>query len=303
MKLQESVEYFLTEQELRGNTQKTVRGYKLFLGIFVEYLSTQGIDEVESVSLVSVNKFHMHLRNKERKLKPTTIHTYLRHVRAFLNFLYQEDIVKTDIGNKMTLPKTGKQTIEILTNDEIARLLECNSSRSELGRRNRAIIYVMLDCGLRAEEIANLKYSDINFSKGYIKVFGKGQKERIVPIGHKSRKAIMDYIYKRRLSDSSDATNLFLTNKRQPLTTESVTRLFRRLKVRSGVVRVHAHLLRHTFATNFLLNGFGDVYQLSQLLGHADLKITEKYLHVASYYEIIENQRKKSLSYFDSCYK
>lgn len=301
MKLQESVEYFILNQQLKGCTKNTITGYQFYIDYFVKHLESKGINDTESLSIVRINEFHLHLRNKQPQIKQMSINTYLRHIRAYLNFLKREEIISNDIGGKMILPKTEKPVIEILTNEEIHAILNCNSAKSELGRRNRAIIHIMLDCGLRAEEVANLKHENINFSVGYVKVFGKGQKERIVPIGIKTRKAIMDYLYRRRMASDENVT-LFLTNDLQKMTSKSISRLFLKLKKRSGVVRVYAHLLRHTFATNFLLCGMGDIYQLSQLLGHSDVKTTEKYLHIANYYQIIQKQNKKSVSYLDSFY-
>jgi integrase/recombinase XerC/integrase/recombinase XerD len=301
MKLRESFDYFILNRQLRGCTDVTITGYKFYIDYFLRFLEGKNIADTDDITLIRVNEFHLHLRNKEPKISQISVNTYLRTVRAFINFLQEESVItKDDIGGKMILPKTEKPAIEILTNDEISVILACNSNKSELGRRNRAMLHVMLDCGLRADEVANLKYQDINFNQRYLKVLGKGKKERIVPVGLKTCKSIMDYIYKRRFV--GEIEHVFLTKELQKMTTKSITQTFARLKKKSGVVRLYAHLCRHTFATNFLLYGIGDVYQLSQILGHSNVKTTEIYLHIANYYQIVQKQKKKSVSFFDSFY-
>jgi len=143
-----------------------------------------------------------------------------------------------------------------------------------------------------------LKTADINFEKGYIKVLGKGRKERIVPVGLKVRRLMMSYVHKRRAPDAPEQDKyFFMTKQSKPVTMHCISSLMGRLKKRTGIARLHAHLFRHTFATNFLVYGLGDVYELSRILGHSQIQVTEKYLQLASYYTIIE--KRKRLSYLD----
>lgn len=171
-------------------------------------------------------------------------------------------------------------------------------SKSEIGLRNRVLICLLLDCGLRLSEAVGLKSENINFEKGYIKVFGKGRKERIIPAGLKLRRMMITYVHKRRAADATADKYFFLTGKGKPITNGGVNSFLRRLKIRTGIARLHAHLFRHTFATNFLIHGLGDVYELSRILGHSEIRTTEKYLQLASYYTIIEKRGK--LSYLDT---
>lgn len=156
----------------------------------------------------------------------------------------------------------------------------------------------MLDCGLRLSEITHLKMHNINFDKKYIKVYGKGRKERLVPIGEKVCKALCRYLTQRE-EYGFFTDYFFLSSKGERIYSTCVVRLFYKLKNETGIERVHAHLLRHTYATNFLLYDLGDVYELSMLLGHNDIKTTEIYINISNYYKILE-KRQKNRSYMDT---
>jgi len=140
----------------------------------------------------------------------------------------------------------------------------------------------LLDTGLRASETAGIILSNLNLVDGYIKVMGKGSKERIVPIGKYIQMTLWTYIDKVRPElISPDCNNLFLTQGGKPITVNTVKLLFSRLAKRSGVKRLHAHLCRHTFAINYLMNG-GDIFSLREILGHTTLDMVNHYLHFTS---------------------
>jgi len=221
----------------------------------------------------------------------------MRHVKVFITFCYVEEFIPEPIHHKIKLPKAERPSIEILTDDEISTIFSV-FTKSEAGLRDRAMITLLLDCGLRLSEVAGIKIQDINFEKGYVMIMGKGRKGRIVPIGLKARRALLAYVNKRRMNDTTtDGEHFFLTKARKQMTTHCIASFMARLKKRTGITRLHTHLFRHTFATNFLVHGLGDVYELSRLLGHSEIRTTEKYLQLASYYTIMENRRR--LSYLD----
>ena len=216
----------------------------------------------------------------------------MRNVRIFLSYCYAEGYVIEPIHAKLKLPKAEKTMIEILTDEESDALLSVFGDDT-LAHRNRAMICLMLDCGLRVSEVAGVGTEDINFASGYIKVTGKGRKQRIVPIGQKVREALAAYI-ENRISIENRRSRLFLSIRETPLTPGGIIQLMNRLKNQSGITRLHAHLLRHTFATNFLLHGLGDVYELSRILGHSEIKTTEGYVQLASYYAILRNRTRQT---------
>jgi integrase/recombinase XerC/integrase/recombinase XerD len=303
MTLPQAVDFFIIDQQLRGNTEKTIAGYRGFLRRLCEWMADKGIVNLVDLTLQCINEYQLFIDRKPRdrhgegKLSKRSVQTYMRHIKCFVAFCYAEGFLNEPIHQRMRTPKAERPVIEILTDEEVNEILSC-LTKSETGLRNTAIIMLLMDCGLRISEVSGLKKDDINFQKGYITVMGKGRKGRIVPVGLKVRRAIMSYIYKRRQADFPyDDEYLFLAKERQPITPACIGTLMRRLKVRANIPRLHAHLFRHTYATNFLVHGIGDVYELSRLLGHSDVRITEKYLQLASYYTIIEKRR--HVSYLD----
>ena len=303
MTLQQAVDYFLLDQRLKGNTDKTIRGYQGFLKQFLEWSFQKGINDLSGLTLYHVNEYQLYIDTKPkagasgRKLSKRSVQTYIRHIKVFLSYCYLEGFITEPFHLKVKMPKAERPVIEILTDEEISIVLSC-FSKSETGLRNTALVLLMLDCGLRLEELTKVESEHINFDKGYMIVIGKGRKERIVPVGLKLRRAMLSYMYKRRMADSlEDDQYFFLTDERRRITISCIASLIGRLKKRAGIPRLHAHLFRHTFATNFLVHGIGDVYELSRLLGHSEIRTTERYLQVASYYTILEKRRR--LSYLD----
>lgn len=300
MTLDDTLIAFILDQRLKGNTDKTIKGYKGFLGRFITWLRGNNVIMLEDLTLQHVQQYQLYIDIKPsetcagKKLTKRTVQTYMRHIKVFLKFCHKEGYMLEPIHEKVKLPKAERPVIEILTDEEIEVIL-ATFTKSESGLRNKALIYLMLDSGLRLSEVSGIKTSNINFDRGYLKVFGKGRKERIVPLGLKVRRAMLAYVHKRRAADElEDDQYFFLTKERKPLTPDCVRNLMGRLKKKTGISRLHAHLFRHTFATNFLVYGLGDVYELSRLLGHSQLQITEKYLQLASYYTILEKRRKTS---------
>ena len=294
MTLDNALAAFILDQRLKGNTDKTIAGYQGFLGQFITWLEHNGIKHVQDLTLSQVNAYQLHLdsrrcENKSCKLTKRTVRTYMRCIRIFLSFCYSENFIADPVHLKMKLPKAEKPVVEILTDEDVGKLLAV-FGEDTISRRNKAIVCLMLDCGLRLSEVAGIRLPDINFDEGYIMVTGKGRKGRIVPIGKKVRQALEVYIRSR----PDDSESFFLSVRKTPLSSNGIAQLMNRLKIQTGITRLHAHLLRHTYATNFLVHGLGDVYELSRLLGHGDIKITEGYLQLASYYTILQNRNRQT---------
>jgi len=295
MTVKDALDSFILEQRLRGSTDKTIRGYQGFIGQFITWLSGTGVETIGVLTIDHVRQYQLYLGtrdcdNKYQKLTRRTVRTYMRSVRIFLAFCFNESYIKEPIHQSLKLPKAEKPVIEILSENEIGQLLGYFDD-DVLNRRNRAIVCLMLDCGLRLSEVAGIKTGDIDQNKDYIKVMGKGRKGRIVPIGRKVREALLAYI---QVRPSPISGPLFLSVLETPITPDGIVQLMNRLKKQTGISRLHAHLLRHTFATNFLVYGLGDVYELSRILGHSDIRITEGYVQLASYYTILQNRDRRT---------
>jgi len=173
--------------------------------------------------------------------------------------------------------------VETLTPDEIEILIGTQNPLTAIGSRNMAILVTLLDTGLRCSELSNLFFEDSHIEEGYLKVIGKGSKERLVPIGALTQKVLWRYVFHFRPQPINDAGNyLFLTLDGQHLHTNAIKLLLKRWGRKAGVPRLHAHLCRHTYATNYLLHQCGDVFRLQQILGHNTLEMVRRYVHYAS---------------------
>jgi integrase/recombinase XerC/integrase/recombinase XerD len=169
--------------------------------------------------------------------------------------------------------------IDVLTDDEIRRLFACFNLRQWCGVRNYVICALMLDSGLRLNEVVTLTWGNVHVAEGYAIVNGKGNKQRIVPLGLQTKKAL--YRYEGLLSlkyTMTEKTALFVKDEQTPIKQSTVESLFRKLKTKANIPRLRPHLLRHSFATRYLENG-GDVYSLQQILGHTSLDMVKRYVH------------------------
>ena len=202
--------------------------------------------------------------------------SYIRALRAFLAWCFNEGYLPESIPARLKLPKAQRKVIDVLTDEEIQRLFSCFNPRTMTGIRNYAICALMLDSGLRLNEVVSLQAGAVHVTEGYAIVNGKGNKQRIVPLGLLTKKALIRYTG--WLSGCSVKTALFVKDEQTPIKQSTIEQLFRTLKKRSGIPRLRPHLLRHSFATRYLDNG-GDVYSLQQILGHTSLDMVRKYVH------------------------
>jgi site-specific recombinase XerD len=191
---------------------------------------------------------------------------------------------------RLKIPKAPQKLIEILTVIEIDRLLKNRDPLTEYGSRNIAILVILLDSGIRVSELCDIELTNTHMEEGYLKVMGKGAKERLVPIGGSAQKALWRYIIHFRPQPSPGNNRLFLTIEGEPLRPNAVKHLLKRWGENAGVPRLHAHLCRHTFATNFLINNCGDVFRLQQILGHTTLEMVRRYIHLASVQTMVSSR-------------
>ncbi len=269
---------FVITQKLKGNSEKTISYYKSCISPFIQYFGKDF--DISLLSVSNVREYSLHL--KDRNISSNSFKTYLKGIKAFLTWIYTEEYITVNLGEKLKLPKAQRKTIDTLTKNEIEFLFKSFDTKNYLGLRNYCICALMLDSGLRKSEVVALKISDIHIVEGYILVNGKGNKQRIVPIGYNSQKHLIKYIAQRPANINTDS--LFLTKDFKGITGCVIARLFKTLqtqKVGQGFLtsRIHAHLLRHTFATMYLENG-GNIYALQQILGHTSLEMVKKYVHL-----------------------
>ena len=273
MQLQAAIDSFLLEQTIRGNSPMTVSGYRSILGYFRSF---SGDLDVEKIDLDLLRSYYFHLF--QNGLESVSIQSYIRHLRAFLNWLYNSDLIDMDLCRKFKLPKAKRPIVDVLTDAEISALFGAFPGDDFRNVRNRVILALFLDAGLRLNELVSIRRSMIHVQERYVIVDGKGNKQRAVPFGNQTKELLLLYL---RIAPSSPA--LFLSIREEdgvflPITEATVKMMFRRLK--PIVPRIHPHLLRHTFATRYLENG-GNIYSLQMLLGHTSLEMVKRYLHLA----------------------
>jgi len=271
----------------------TTRGYKESLKSFREFLRDKHLpDDISSLTSDTVREYVIYLKNKpkfqnhpfvpyqEELLSIETVRFRLRSLKVFSSWLHFEGITDENRLQKVKMPRAQQKVIEPLVDKEIQRIIRSIDRKSTNGERNYCILATALDTGLRASELASITLSNINMKNGFIKVLGKGAKERIVPIGKHVRLTLLNYIEKVR-ETPSECNYLFVTNRGNPISLNTLKLMFRRLGNKSRVNQLHAHLCRHTFAINYLMNG-GDVFSLKSILGHSSLEMVNRYLHFTS---------------------
>lgn len=272
MTLQQASAEFVLEQHIRGNTAKTVRYYTQCLDYFARFAGADA--PMDTITPRTLKSYFMHLT--EQNLSTISIQSYIRGVRAFLSWCYQEELIVENLPEKFHLPKAKRKAIDVLSDTEIRQLFACFNIRKTLPLRNACICSLMLDCGLRLNEVATLTLEHLRLEDGYAIVDGKGNKQRYVPLGLHTRKLLNRYIARRPIGVQTNV--VFLQKNLSPVTSNTLQLLFRRLKKQANIPRLRAHLLRHTFATRYLENG-GDIYTLQNILGHTTLEMVKRYVH------------------------
>ena len=235
---------------------------------------------------------HPYTPTQSQVLSPKTVQAHVRALKAFSTWLYQEGYTEDNRLGTLRLPKAPTKLIQPLSPQEIAEITAAINKSTPLGKRDYALFLTMLDCGSRESEVGVI-LDDVNLSQGSIHVMGKGGKERNIPIGQFVTNLLYHYIhYERPILNSMGSNYLFLSKDGNPMTANAIKLMFSRLAKKSGVRRLHAHLCRHTFAVNYLLNG-GDIFTLKEILGHTTLEMVSHYLHFTQA-QISDQHRKYS---------
>jgi len=280
------VQGYMLNCRCEAKSQATIDNYQYRLKCFVWFCQVNDYPaELQKLGVNHIRQFLWYLASESNRWgsgnpssgKPasqSTVNHYYRVLNTFFGWLKQEGFIPDNPVAYIKAPKIDHKVVPALTPNEVRRLLDACSSKSALDVRNKAILSILLDTGLRVSELANLKLEDVDLNTGTILVRrGKGGKQRIVRIGSKAQKALWRYvtIYRPR-----DTERLFLDRAGEPLDASGIKIMIRRLTKKTGV-KVYGHKLRHTFSINYLRNG-GDVFTLQYLLGHSTLQMTQRYL-------------------------
>ncbi len=286
--VEDFLQYLRNERGQSGLTQKT---YAALLGEFVQWAGESGIQNWKQVTLAHLMDYIQHERR--RALKPPfdkpgrilgseTVYLEIAALRAFYKYCETEDLLPENIAENLTLPRRWKRLPKALTADEIQRLLAAITPETPSVSCDQAALELAYASGLRLAELRGIRLEQLHLEAGFVTVIGKGNKERVVPVGRKAIEALRHYLDTARpaLVHPKSPANVFLTRRG---TAFAAPTLWLRVKKRArlaGIVRnITPHMLRHSFATHLLEHG-ADLRVIQELLGHANISTTEIYTHV-----------------------
>lgn len=264
----------------RGASVQTSRAYKLDVARFVTYAAVKGASSPLDVGARTLREFVYHL--KDLGLAPASIRRNVSAVRTYFKFLLAEGHVVRDPSERLEAPKRWRTLPEVLGVEEVEKLLAAPSLDEPLAFRDRAMLELAYGAGLRVSEWISLTVRDVMLQDHLVRVFGKGAKERLVPIGRRAIGAIAIYLRELRpsLEKGEGKGVLFLNARGQPLSRMGAWKILRKYVEQSGITKpVSPHTLRHSFATH-LLEGGADLRAVQEMLGHVDISTTQIYTHV-----------------------
>jgi integrase/recombinase XerD len=267
----------------RGASPHTVSAYRRDLRLYAEFLLDRGVRSPDAVKRDDVSAWMSQLRVEG--LAPRTVQRRVAAVKSFHRFLVREGVTVNHPTASLPLPRIPGRLPDVVSIDDVERLLSQPFPDGPVGHRDRAVLEVLYGCGVRASELTGLDLRDVDLAEGLLRVFGKGSKERVVPVSGAAAAALADYLshgrpYLRTKSGAhrQDPDAVFLNTRGGRLTRVSVHTLVRAYGGRVGLL-LHPHTLRHSFATH-MLEGGADLRSLQEMLGHADISTTQIYTHV-----------------------
>lgn len=283
MDLRTVIRQYLIDCENLNRSDGTLKIYASKLDLLARWLEQQSIQELEQVTVPLMRQFLNYLKHSDSserydyvvqkgRLSDSTLGTYVATVKAFFQWCVNEELLKSSPAARLQKPKVPARVRPTFTPEHIETLLACCDTDTRAGYRDYVMLLVLLDTGIRVSELCDLRVADVH--QRYIKVYGKGQKEREIGIHPDVSKELWKYINKHRRSFMVESTHVFL-GERGALTVSGVETIFDILKSKSGItdVPVTPHVLRHTHSKEYLKAG-GDVFKLSRELGHSSVQIT-----------------------------
>ena len=265
----------------RNLSQNTIQSYLSDLKKLIKYLEIKNNNNLPHEIKVDIIREFLYLESK--KIKASTQGRLISSLNLFFDFLILEKILIENPVEKIDYPKIGFTIPTTLTTDEIDLIIANARLNKNNGLRNETIIEVLYSCGLRVSELINLKISDLYLSEQLLKVIGKGNKERFVPISQTAKKLIVQYIEFVRNSNKvkkGHEDTLFINNRGKKLTRIMIFTILNSIAKEIGIKKkVSPHVLRHSFATHLIENG-ADIISIQKMMGHENIVTTEKYLHV-----------------------
>lgn len=265
----------------KGLAAKTIEAYSADLEAFLSFLKTQKVSRLAEADTAAILKYLIELRKTGRGARTRARH--LVAIRGFYNYLTQRGVLKQNSAKMVDLPKSGLKLPDVLNQEDVAQLLSTPDLEKPLGLRDAAMLETLYAAGLRVSELVHLQVNAVNLEAGFVRVIGKGSKERIVPIGRKALEQLQRYLEHARplLLKGLSSRFMFVARAGKPMTRQGFWKLLKRYTLKSGITKsVTPHSLRHSFASH-LLEGGADLRAVQMMLGHVDIATTQIYTHVA----------------------
>jgi integrase/recombinase XerD len=275
----------------RGQAELTQKTYAALLGKFTDWAAGQGITDWRQVELKHLMAFLQYERGRQlgnqpkesvKRLSSESVYLEIAALRAFYRFCENEKILPSNAAENLSLPKRWKRLPKALGNEEIEKLLAPETPETPHTLCDQAVLELGYASGLRLSELKNLRLEQLHLEAGFLNVIGKGNKERVVPVGRKAVEALNRYLEAGRpkLVTPKSPANVFLSRRGTPFASVTLWLRIKHRVTRAGVARnITPHMLRHSFATHLLEHG-ADLRVIQELLGHANISTTEVYTHV-----------------------
>ncbi|HTL47226.1 MAG TPA: site-specific tyrosine recombinase XerD [Verrucomicrobiae bacterium] len=271
----EFFDYLSVEKGLAANT---LAAYRQDLGAYGQFLHGKKLKAMDKVTRTHILDFL--LQEKKRGLQSSSMARRLVAVKLFHRFLVKERFLETDVTSVLESPRLWKKLPNFLSSREIEAMLSLPPAKGR-GLRDRALLECLYATGTRVSEVAGLKVEDVNLMNGFLKCRGKGDKERLVPVGRAAVRALEQYLEKFRPKQKPKTNHLFLGKSGKGLTRQFIWQLIKKYARLAGITKkITPHTFRHSFATHLLEHG-ADLRVVQELLGHADIATTQIYTHVS----------------------
>jgi integrase/recombinase XerD len=282
--LHSSAEEFLSHLAVeRGASRNTLSAYRRDLRAYESVLRSRSVTDPSQASAEDVVAFVGTLQ--ARGLAPASVERAVAAIKSFHRFCVREGLASEHPASRIPLPKSPQRLPDVVSIDDMEKVLSQPFPDGPTGYRDRAILETLYGCGLRVSELVGLNRTDVSFAEGVLRVRGKGEKERIVPLAGEAARALDEYLRSgrphlksNRSTRAADSAAVFANVRGGRLTRQAVFEMVRKYGGRVGV-ELHPHTLRHSFATH-LLEGGADLRSLQEMLGHADISTTQIYTHV-----------------------
>ncbi len=279
--MKEFIEEFINFLSVeRGLAHNTLLAYRRDLVQYTGYLEKKGLVQPNRIAREVVTDYMF--KQKQQGLSTTSINRSLAAIKMFHRFLVKERLSQDDPTNLVETPKLWKRVPEVLSAAEVESIIKASQGRSWQSVRDNAILELFYASGMRVSELVNLKLEHVNLEIGYVRCIGKGQKERIIPIGRRAVEAIRRYCgpVRTKLLKSNTHAILFLSRLGNKMSRQSVWKVIKRYAKKANIKRaIKPHTLRHSFATHLLERG-ADLRSVQEMLGHSDISTTQIYTHV-----------------------